>query len=121
MDNKQISFTIISEKDGQIQRIQCPERIDLNISSHLREILTQLTDQAKYKIIMDLSATKYIDSSGLGAIVSRIAVSRSNQGDVVLAGVNENIMNLLELTHLNKILKVYKSIDEALASYEKSR
>lgn len=117
MDNKHEPFTVISEKGGQIQRIQCPDRIDLNISPLLRDLLIQFTDQGKYKIIIDLSATKYIDSSGLGAIVSRIAVSRSNQGDIRLAGVKENIMNLLELTHLNKILNIYDTIDEAVASY----
>jgi len=118
MENKHESFKVISEKDDRVQRIQCPERIDLNTSPHLRDILIKLTDRGKYKIIIDLSSTTYIDSSGLGAIVSRIAVSRSNQGDILLTAVNENIMNLLEITHLNKILKIYETIDEAIASYE---
>ena len=117
MANKQEPFTLFSEKDGQVQRIQCPERIDLNISPLLKEILIRLTEQGKYKIIMDLSATRFIDSSGLGAIVSRIAVVRSNQGDIVLVGVKENILNLLELTHLNQILNIYDTIEEAVTSY----
>ena len=59
-------------------------------------------------------------TSGLGAIVSRIAAARSNQGDVRLASAGDSIDNLLELTHLNKILNSYKDVEQAIISYREN-
>jgi len=66
---------------------------------------------------MDLSQTAYIDSSGLGAIVSIIATVRANQGDIRLAAAAGNITNLLEITQLNKLLKCYKTVEEGVKSF----
>ena len=114
------SFSVSEEEDGQIQLIKCPDRIDINVSYILRDILSDLIDQGKYKIILELKDTQYIDSSGLGAIVSRIAAVRSNQGDVRLASAGDSINNLLELTHLNKILNSYIDVENAIASYREN-
>lgn len=114
------SFSVTEEQGGQIQLIKCPDRIDINVSYILRDILTDLIEQGKYKIILELKDTQYIDSSGLGAIVSRIAAARSNQGDVRLAGAGESINNLLKLTHLNKILNSYSDVENAISSYREN-
>ena len=58
-----------------------------------------------------------MDSSGLGAIVSKIAVTRSNNGDIRLAAVQKYIDYLLNLTHLNKILQIYPNIEDAVESF----
>jgi anti-sigma B factor antagonist len=111
-----MSFTI-SKKAGDIIIIKCPPRLDISVSDDLKNIMTDLIAKKKYKIIIDLTHTKYIDSSGLGAIVSRIAVTRSNGGDVRLATTSRLILNLLELTHLNKILSCYDNILTAVNSF----
>jgi anti-sigma B factor antagonist len=71
----------------------------------------------KYNFVVDLSATEYMDSSGLGAIVSRIAVTRANQGDIRLAGPSKIVEDLLDLTQLIRILKIYKDIDSTVKSF----
>jgi anti-sigma B factor antagonist len=120
MRKNEESFSITEVEDGQVQLIRCPDRIDINVSYILRDILTDLIEQDKYKIILELKDTNYIDSSGLGAIVSRIAAARSNQGDVRLASAGESINDLLELTHLNKILNSYSDVESAIASYREN-
>ena len=111
-----MSFTTSKKASGVIV-IGCPPRLDIEVSDDLKNIMADLIEKKEYKIIIDLTSTKYIDSSGLGAIVSRIAVTRSNGGDVRLATTTRMILNLLELTHLNKILSCYNDIPTALNSF----
>ena len=115
-----MSFKFREETDGNVVVINAPNRVDVNVSDELRELLTSQIEKNKYQFIVDLSKTKYMDSSGLGSIVSRIAVTRSNNGDIRIAGASENVNNLLNLTHLNKILKIFPDVKSALESYKKT-
>jgi anti-sigma B factor antagonist len=107
----------ISEMPGNVVVIECPERLDVNVSDDLKTIMTNLTGQKKYKIVLNLMQTRYVDSSGLGAIVSRIAVTRANGGDIRLAVTSKSILDLLQLTHLNKIISSYDNLIQAVHSY----
>ena len=100
--------------------ISCPRRIDVNVSDDLKQLIAANIDNNKYKIILDLSETAYIDSSGLGSIVSRISVLRSNGGDIRLAAPGKNIIDLLELTNLNKIIRYFENVSQAEKSFNGS-
>ncbi|MEJ2052440.1 MAG: STAS domain-containing protein, partial [Calditrichaceae bacterium] len=80
--------------------------------------IRNLVKNGQYKFIMDLEDTSFMDSSGLGALVSKIAVTRSNNGDVRLANPHRYIANLLELTHLDQVIKSYSSVDDAVLSFK---
>ena len=105
------------EKGEDTVVIDCPHRLDINCSNELKMILTGLIESEKYKIVINLSETRYVDSSGLGAIVSRIAVARANQGDVKVVTKTQAILDLLALTHLNKILKCFSDLESAVSDF----
>lgn len=111
-----MSFNV-QEKTGNVVVIDCPSRLDANISDDLKNIMFDLIEKNKFKIVINLSKTNYVDSSGLGAIVSRISVTRSNKGDVRLATKTQSILDLLDLTRLNKILKCYDDVKTATESF----
>ena len=102
---------------GDITVIDCPRRLDANVSEELKKIMLELIEDNKYKIVINLSNTRYVDSSGLGAIVSRISATRSNNGDVRLATKTQAILDLLDLTRLNKIIKCYDDVNKATKSF----
>lgn len=108
----------VSEKSGKIVIIKTPERFTVEVASEFKDILNNLVQDQNYKIVIDLTATKYMDSSGLGAIVSRIAATRANQGDIRLANPNKFVEELLDLTQLMRILKIYKSQKSAINSFK---
>jgi len=65
-------------------------------------------------MILDLSSVPYIDSSGLGSLVS-LYVSRQKQGQrMALAGVNARILNLLEITKMEQLFLIFPSISDAI-------
>jgi len=113
-----MAFETREESDGKVVVIECPARVDLSVAKDLREIMTESTEQNKFLLVVDMDETEFMDSSGLGALVSRIAATRSNSGDIRLACVKEPILKLLELTHLDKIFQVFESVQAAVDSFD---
>jgi anti-sigma B factor antagonist len=112
-----MNFITKNALNGQVVIIETPKRLSVEVSEEFKDILKEYVDKQKFSIIIDLSSTDYIDSNGLGAIVSQIATCRSNQGDIRLASPTVYIESLLGITNLNKILKIFKTVDLAIESY----
>jgi anti-sigma B factor antagonist len=67
-------------------------------------------------VILDLSEVPYIDSSGLGSLVSAY-VSRQKAGRrVALSGVNERVLKLFEITRVESLFLIFETLDHALAA-----
>ncbi|OQW90517.1 MAG: anti-anti-sigma factor [Beggiatoa sp. IS2] len=64
-------------------------------------------------ILLDLSHVDFIDSSGLGAIVSSFKLL-GNKGNFVLCGVHGAVMSLLNLTRMDRVFPIYASLEEAI-------
>lgn len=112
-----MDFATLTETEGDITRINIPERLTSTTSDGLKKYLKDSVDQGHYKFVIDLKNTEYLDSSGLGAIVSKIAQTRTNDGDVRLAAPGEYVQSLLELTHINQVLKIFDTAEQAMASF----
>jgi len=104
------------ELDNKIIIIEAPLRLEGRTSLEFRKRIIELADSGYYKIIVDLKGTEFMDSNGVSSLVSRISVARSNNGDVVLLSPSEFIQNILKITHLNKIFKIFDSEEEAIKS-----
>ncbi len=104
--------------NGEVVTIDVPRRLTSEISGELKKLMKELLEQGKYKIVINLEKTKYMDSSGLGAIVSKIAATRTKGGDIRLAAPQQTIIDLLELTHINQIVKIYDTVEEAVKSFK---
>lgn len=111
-----IDYTL-HELPGNIVIIDCPERLETNNSEGLKKILTSCIEREIYRIVINLSGTAYVDSSGLGAIVSRIAAARSQGGAIKLVVSSPLVIQLLEVTNLNKILNCFDDLDAAVNSF----
>ncbi len=113
-----MEFATREELEARVVVIEGPERLEANISNDFRTKMNQVVDEGKFQVVVDLKGTEFIDSSGLGALVSRIAVTRSNQGDVRLASPSPNIRKLLGITHLDKIFKCFDDVESAVESFK---
>ena len=69
------------------------------------------------RILVDFSDTGYVDSSGLGALVSLTKRLREVGGELRLAALNEDMRTLFELTRLDTLFRLYGSRAEALAQF----
>ncbi len=67
-------------------------------------------------LIIDLSNTPYMDSAGLGALMNAHVSAEKHGRHVVLAGANDRVMTLLEITRVHLVLKNYATVADAEAS-----
>ena len=83
----------------------------------LKGMVQEGLDQGERKFVIDCTQTGYIDSSGLGALVSLSRKVREQGGELRIAGLNEDLRALFELTKLDTLFHISPTADEALASF----
>jgi len=96
------------------------ERLDIEVASDFRAMLLSLIDQGNRQLVVDLNHVTFIDSSGLGALVSALkTIKRTNgTGDVRLARVQPPVVSLLEIIRLNRVFTSYPDVSGAIESFE---
>jgi anti-sigma B factor antagonist len=112
-----MTFQTRFELNGNVVVIKIPKRLDLQISDDLKKLLSDFSKEGRFKYIMDLNDTEYVDSSGLSAFVFQIAACRSHSGDIHLVAPSESIKSLLTITHLDTVLKSFETIHSALNNF----
>lgn len=110
-----MSFTITKQDDVTIVAIE-GQLIVSNRQDLKQRMLEELEGGAR-KLLLDFSQTGYIDSSGLGVLVSLSKKIREQGGELRLAGLNDDLRTLFELTKLDTLFQINESLDQALASF----
>jgi anti-sigma B factor antagonist len=83
----------------------------------LKTLVQEGLDRGERKFLIDCSRTGYIDSSGLGALVTLSKKVREASGDLRIAGLNEDLRTLFELTKLDTLFHIAPSAEDALAGF----
>lgn len=87
-------------------------------ADYLREVVHKLIEQGKRRVVADLSGVNWINSTGVGILITGYTTLRKNGGDLKLLHVSTKIRSILYVTKLNLIFECYDSEDEAVASFE---
>ncbi len=86
-------------------------------TKEFNQLLHKLIDEGKKNVIIDLGEVKFMNSSGLGMLISGLTTVKRENGGLKLANVTEKIESLLIITKLITIFESYDSVDEAVKSF----
>jgi len=101
--------------------VSCHGRIILGEeSAGMRETLKRALTSSR-QLVLDLSGVSYIDSSGLGTLVGVYSSARAAGADIKLAGLNQRLRDLLQITKLVTVFEVYDTVQEAVAALKRHR
>ena len=89
-------------------------RLNMVVAPKLRDLVSGTVAGGRARIVVDLTDTTFIDSSGLGALVAGLKTTRAAGGDLRLACAPAQVVTALELTNLNRVFRTYTSVDESL-------
>lgn len=90
--------------------------IDLASSPQLRKaLLRELRELRMPRVVLNLKAVKYIDSSGVASLVEGLKASRDVGSRFILFGLNTNVREVLQLSKLVKIFEISESEEQAVA------
>jgi len=84
----------------------------------LRTAIRRLLEEGKKKILLNLAKVSYIDSSGIGELVSSYTSIGKEGGQLKLLNLTQKLEDLLTITKLLTVFDVYDSEEEALASFK---
>ncbi len=99
--------------DSGVVVIKPEGRLNMVAAPTLRKELHALVEGGSKHVVVDLSRTELIDSSGLGALISGLKVARQAGGDLRIAAPTRQVVTVLELTNLNRVLSVHPSAESA--------
>ncbi|MCG2589328.1 STAS domain-containing protein [Rhodohalobacter sulfatireducens] len=91
-----------------------PDAVSLN------EELHELIEKDKTNVVVDLGKVKFMNSSGLGMLIGALTTMKKAGGDLRIANPTDKIESLLIITKLITVFKHYKTLDEAIASYQEN-
>lgn len=113
-----MSLKAISRQVDGVTVLDLSGRIVLGEGSEiLRQALADLTSRGRKKILLNLSDVNYIDSSGLGAIVSGYTSVTGQQGQLKLLNLTKKVHDLLQITKLLTVFEVFEDEAAALKSF----
>ncbi len=90
--------------------------IDLSKSTELRAFLQPILSEQPDKIIIDLHAVPYMDSSGLATLIEALQISRQHDKAFLLCNLSEGVQSIITLSRLDQIFQITDSKEEALAA-----
>ncbi len=109
-----MDFTI-SQNNGTAIVTSNVEKLNASNASGLKAELVVLGKNSVNNIVIDMSASKYCDSSGLSALLVANRMCKDTNGKFVLCGLKPNVQKLIEIAQLDKVLTITSTPEEALA------
>lgn len=111
-------ITISERQAGDVTILDLDGKVTIGEGSvALRNAIRRLLGDGKNKILMNLGGVGYIDSSGIGELVSSFTAVNKEGGTLKLLNLTQKIQDLLAITKLLTVFDVYEDEAEALASF----
>ncbi|MTE01082.1 anti-sigma factor antagonist [Paracoccus sp. YIM 132242] len=82
-----------------------------------RQEASDLIDAGSNRIVIDLSAVRFVDSSGLGAIVGLLK-KVGNRGEVVVCGLGDAVRQMFRVTRMERVFQIFPDADAAVAALD---
>lgn len=89
------------------------EKLDSQISPQLKSEFISLNAQGVKNMILNLEEVKYVDSSGLSSILTANRLAQTASGIFVLCHLNPHVEKLITISHLNSVLNILPTEEEA--------
>ena len=96
------------------QVLRLAGEVDVATAPRLRDRLVQLINEGPPRLVVDMSGLSFIDSMGLGALVSGLKRARAHDGDLRLAGPSDHVAKVLEITRLDQAFVVGDTVEAVL-------
>ena len=104
----------VEQKDKVVAIKSKIEKLDAIHAPELKSEIVMLNKSGQTNMILDLSETRYIDSSGLSAILVANRLCRDSNGSFVICGLQETVMKLIKISQLESVLKITPTLNEAV-------
>lgn len=106
-------FSLEDRTEGDWAVLAVRGEVDLATAPEFHDRLIGLVSAGNLRIIVDLSQTEFLDSTGLGALVTALKRIRAHDGQLRLVVAHERILKVFEITSLDRVLEIFDSVTAA--------
>ena len=103
--------------EGDVAILALEGRLDLTSASSLKEASKNVLNNESKKVILNLDKVDFINSSGLGALVSILKEVRNSQGSMKLTNLAPYVKEIFDITQLTNIFEIFSDEKQALSSF----
>ncbi len=108
---------INSRLEDGVAVLELEGRMDATAVAPIKEIVTSILDSGTNKFLFDMKEVSFVDSSGLGTLVSLLRLVNQQDGDIRLCNTQPRVKALLEMTRMDRMLEILPNAEEALQNY----
>lgn len=90
-------------------------RMDAKVAPEFKQALADLVAQGQRLFVLDIAEVEFIDSSGLGAIISTLKLI-GQDGDMVISGASDAVLKLFRLTRMDRVFRIFDNEQAAVAA-----
>jgi anti-sigma B factor antagonist len=112
-----MSFTVRKDEATGVTIVGVDGQLIVGNRHDLKQKVLEALEAGETRFVIDFAATGYIDSSGLGVLVSLAKKVREAGGELRLAALNADLRTLFELTKLDNLFTIADSTEEAVAAF----
>lgn len=105
------------QTDAGVSVIAPSGRLDVAGAPALKDAINEAVRNGTPKVVIDMEGVSFVDSTGLGSVISALKQIRNTQGELRLAAPNQQVRVVLELTTLDRVFPYYASLEEALSGF----
>lgn len=105
---------------GNVTVLEFEGVMDAEHSSQIKNFLSQLSKEDFSRVVLDLKKVNFIDSTGLGILISLMRKLSEYEGKLRLAGLQDEVKSIFEITRLFKVFHISQSVEAALQEIQKN-
>lgn len=110
-----MDLTLSTREAGDRTVVVVGGEIDVYTAPRLRDTITELVAAGNYRLVVDMEAVEFLDSTGLGVLVGGLKKVRAHDGALDLVCTQERLLKIFKITGLAKVFVIHDTVDAALA------
>lgn len=106
------------ESRGDVSVVHCGGSLDADSIAAFKKVAYDLVDTGKIRLVVDCSSLTFVDSMGLGVLISLLRRARQHKGDVKVAALTDDVKTIFEITRLHRLFEVCSDLTTAIKRFE---
>ncbi|KRE60862.1 anti-sigma factor antagonist [Nostocoides sp. Soil756] len=111
-----MELSVTTSHHDDVSVVTVEGEVDVHTAAQLRQSLDQEITGGHVRLVVDLDAVSFLDSTGLGVLVGRLKLVRNGSGWLRIVCSSDRILRVFRITGLDKVFGIHASVDEAIAA-----
>lgn len=106
-----------SKNDIDIVSFEEINKLNVLVAQQVKDAILKVTEKDNPKVLLDLAAIGYIDSTGFGVLLSVLRACKNNKGVFKICNISDDVMELVKLLQLQNVFQIYNSVEAGLEKF----